>query len=375
MNKRKLSKIFSALIILAIIVTACLYPQWYVTQFKKVGGMYLVWQGDRALRKYKFQKAIDYYNRGLVLFPGHYTAWFNLGNIYILYEDYYSAVDAYENAIKYNPHYITARMNYGVVSAEQLGDFDGAIDQYKTILDVRKKWLVYIPFVFNNIKSYKTNMGLAYYNMGVAYRQKSIYQDPSKRYQMENLSKAIGAYQEAIKILPDHYDSHYNLGLAYHLFGDYNNAGLYYCKAVKISPMSYEAHYNLALLLKFLKYYKESIVEMQKATLLLTEAEGATNRQKYVFDVLNDISRRYMETKDVLYPVVENTSNEEEKDGKKIEETAPSELMEGSVAYVGGNLVLNDDFDKAMMKNFGTCAAEKYFSEDVQYENEKYIHR
>jgi len=373
LNKRKFSKIFSTILILAIVVTAFMYPQWYVTQFKKVGGMYLVWRGDRALRKYKFQKAIDYYNRGLVLFPGHYSAWFNLGNIYVLYEDYYSALDSYENAIKHNPNYVIAKMNYGIVSAEQVGDFDGAITQYKEILDIRKKWFIYIPFVFNNLKSYKTNMGLAYYNMGVAYRQKSIYQDSARKHQMEYLSKAIAAYKEAIKILPNSYDAHYNLGLAYHLFGDYNNAGLYYCKAVELAPLNYEAHYNLALLLKFLKYYRESIAEMQKATLLLTENEGASNRQRYVFDVLNDISRRYMETKDVLYPMVEKVSDENDK--KKIEEQAPSDIMEGSVTYVSGHLVMSDEFDKAMMRNFGTCSAKKFFTEDVEYENEKFIHR
>jgi len=371
LKKRKSSKIFSIILIIAIAVTAYLYPEWYKTQINKVGGMYLVWRGDRALRKYKFQKAIDYYNRGLTLFPGHYSAWFNLGNIYVLYEDYYSAIDAYENAIKHNPNYIIARMNYGIVSAEQLGDFDKAIEQYKTILDIRKKWLVYIPFVFNNIKSYKTNMGLAYYNMGVAYRQKSIFQDDARKYQMEYLSKAIGAYQEAIKILPKSYNVHYNLGLAYHLFGDYNNAGNYYCKAISLAPLNYEAHYNLALLLKYLKYYRESIIEMEKATMLLTETEGASNRQRYVFDVLNDTSRRYMETKDVLYPIVEKVTDEKEDTSTK----APSEIMDGSVAYIGGHLVMSDEFDKAMLKNFSTCSAAKFFTEDVEYENKMNIHK
>ena len=373
MNKRKFSKIFSILLILAIIVTACIFPQWYVTQFKKVGGVYLVWRGDRALRKYKFQQAIDYYNRGLTLYPGHYSAWFNLGTIYVLYEDYYSALDAYENAKKHNPNYVIAKMNYGIVSAEQVGDFDGAITQYKEILDIRKKWLVYIPFVFNNMKSYKVNMGLAYYNMGVAYRQKAIYQDTARLHQMEYLSNAIAAYKEAIKIIPESYDAHYNLGLAYHLFGDYNNAGLYYCKAVELAPLNYDAHYNLALLLKFLKYYRESIVEMQKATLLLTENEGASNRQRYVFDVLNDISRRYMETKDVLYPIVEEVTYD--KDGKPIENTSQDNIFDSPVTYVGGHLVMSDEFDKAMMKNFGTCSAKKFFTEDVEYDNEKFIHK
>ena len=36
---------------------------------------------------------------------------------------------------------------------------------------------------------------------------------------------------------------------------------------------------------------------------------------------------------------------------------------------------MSDEFDKAMMRNFGTCSAKKFFTEDVEYENEKFIHR
>ncbi len=352
---------------IALVVTAYFYTDWYVVQINKVRGMYFVWKGDRALRKYKFQKAIDFYHRGLILYPGHYSAWFNLGNIYVLYEDYFSAIDAYENAIQHNPNYVIARMNYGIVSAEQLGDFDGAIDQYKTILGIKRK-LVYIPYVFNNLRSYKTNIGLAYYNMGLAYRQKAIYQDSRREHSMEYLQKSIAAYREAVKILKNNYDAYYNLGLAYHLYGDNNNAGLAYCKAIETEPMNYEAHYNLAILLRHLKYYEESISEMQKATLLLTEKEGRSNRQRYVFDVLNDISRRYMETKDHMNYLVQR--NVSESDSKTVSDIAAS-----SVTYVKGTLVLSDEFDKAMLENFKTCAAHDIFAEEINNENEDILYR
>lgn len=361
-NRRKVSRIFSILMLITVLVTAYFYTDWYVTQINKVRGMYLVWRGDRALRKYKFQKSIDYYQRGLALYPGHYSAWFNLGNIYVLYEDYYSAVDAYENAIEHNPNYVIARMNYGIISAERLGDFDGAIDQYKTILDIRRK-LVYIPFVFNNLKSYKTNIGLAYYNMGLAYRQKSIYQENLKGYAEElNLRRSIDAYKESVKILKKSYDAYYNLGLVYHLYGDYRNAGLSYCKAIELKPLNYEAHYNLALLLRHLKFYKESVVEMQKATTLLTEKDGASYRQKYVFAVLNDISRRYIETKDSINYV----NSLDSKIPKKLirRDLTPSEAAADFGAYAKGHLVTSDDFEEAMTDNYAHCGSYSLFAEE-----------
>ena len=128
--KKFFSGLFTLLIIAAIGGLVYLHPEFFNRQLDKVRGVYYVHKGDKALKKQKLQKAINYYNTALRLYPEHYGAWYNLGNIYVVYEDYYSAVDAYEKAFEYNPKMIIARMNYGIVSAEKLGDFDGAINQY-----------------------------------------------------------------------------------------------------------------------------------------------------------------------------------------------------------------------------------------------------
>ena len=96
--------------------------------------MYYVFKGDHAYKNLKLAKAIKFYNKGLNLYPAHYSAWYNLGNIYVVYEDYYSALYAYSQAFKYNPKMMTARMNYGVIAAEKLGNFDSALEQYNKII-------------------------------------------------------------------------------------------------------------------------------------------------------------------------------------------------------------------------------------------------
>ncbi len=342
-------RLLTFLLVVAFIASIFVYPDWYKTQVNKVRGMYFVAQGDKALRKQNFQKAIENYQKGLQLFPGHYGAWFNLGNIYVAYEDYYSAIDAYETAIKYNPHYVLARMNYGIISAEKLGNFDEAIKQYDEIIGIKRK-LVYIPFVFNNLRSYKTNIGLAYYNKGVAYRQKSTYLDEDWEFHQQYLEEAIKAYEEASKILKKDYDTLYNLALAYHLNNDYNRAGLTYCKAIEAAPMNYEAHYNLAILLNHLKYYKEALSEMHKATTLLSSNDGQSNRQRYVFDVMNDVTRMILQEEDGMKFLMEKF------------EQGPSAQIE--LTYVNGKLVASDDLDKAMIKNFQTCSSKHIFLEE-----------
>lgn len=346
--KIKLYKLF--LILLGIAAAAIVFfnQDWFLKQYDKICSMYYIHKGDKAFSRLKLQKAIDYYNTALKLFPEHYSAWFNLGNIYVVYEDYYSAVDAYEQAIQYNPKMMIARMNYGIVSAEKLGDFDGAIDQYNEIIKT-KRHLISIPFIYSNRKSYKMNKGIAYYNMGVAYRQKSLYAGDNWRLQREYLEKAIQAYKNSVKIMKKDYDARYNLALAYHLLGDYNNAGLTYCKAIQLAPMNYEAHYNLAILLRHMKYYQESLDELEKATALITDSQGSSNRQRYVFDVMNDVTRTILSNSEKDYMV------DKMDDEKRID---------SPVTYVHGKIVASDALDKAILKNFSTCGSKNIFLDE-----------
>ena len=334
-------------IIFIIICALCLFFfwGWFGKQYDKALGMYYVYKGDKAYKRHELQHAIDFYNQGLNLYPEHYGAQFNLGNIYVVYEDYYSAADSYEKAIEYNKNFTLARMNLGIISAEKLGDFDGAIKQYQTIINSRKH-LWFIPFVFSNKKSEKINRGIAYYNMGLAYREKSMYLNEDPELAAGYLRKAIHAYKNSTRILKKDYDPRYNLALTYHLIGDYQNAGINYCKAINLRPMDYEAHYNLAILLKHLKMYKEALGELEKATILVSNDQSSSNTSSYVFDILNDVSKTLVENNEYKY-LVEKVDNEESD--------------ANMVTYVNGKIVATDALDRAMLKNFKTCDTANFF--------------
>ena len=349
-----LKKFFSVLLTLILIAgigfLIYTHPHFFIKQVDKVRGVYYVHKGDKEYKKLKLQKAINYYTRAVTLYPEHYGAWYNLGNIYVVFEDYYSAVDAYEKAFEHNPKMMIARMNYGIVSSEKLGDFDGAINQYDEIIKT-KRHLLSIPFVYSNRKSYKVNKGLAYYNKGVAYKQKSLYIGDTWELRRQYLQKALEAYKEACKILKKDYDARYNLALSYHLLGDYREAGMTYCKAIELEPMNYEAHYNLAVLLRHMKYYKESKEEFEKALALLTNSsDGISTRQRYIFDVLNDVTRT----------ILANTEN------NLIEKLSDEPVSESSkVTYVNGRMVLTDEMDKTILKNLKVCGAKTIMQEEI----------
>lgn len=354
--------IFIIVLFFAVLGVKYLFPEFFDHQVNKVRGMYLMHKGDKALELRKWQKAIDYYKQGLSLYPEHYSAWHNLGSIYVLYEDYGAALDAYSEAIKYNPKFIVARMNYGIVSAEKLGDFDAAINQYDEIIKTKRK-LLNIPWVFDNKKSTKVNKGYAFYNKGVAYKQKSLFTDKDdyilrKRYLMD----ALEAYKSAVKILKKNYEAQYNLALTNHLLGNTREAGFGYCKAIALSPMSYEAHYNLAILLKNLNHYQEAREELQKAAELIMYSDGFSNRQSYIFDILAEVSRTVYEY-DKENPLVEHLS-----DSKPDPETL-------KITYVNGKMVYSEELDKAILKNFSTCKAFKIFKTELEDDEDDLVFR
>lgn len=349
--------LFFIIIIFAIIGAKYLFPEFFNTQINKGKGIYYVWQGDKALELRKWQKAIDFYKEGLKLYPQHYSAWHNLGSIYVLYEDYDLALDAYAKAIEHNPKYIVARMNYGIVSAEKLGDFDSAITQYDEIIKTKRK-LLNIPWIFNNKKSTKHNKGFAHYNKGLAYKQKSLYANHNDYVlKQKYLKEALAAYKESVKILKKSYEARYNLALTHHLLGNTREAGLNYCKAIELSPMSYEAHYNLAILLTNLKHYKEAREELEKAAALISNSEDSTNSQSYIFNILSNVSLTVYEY-DNENPLID-----------RLEQNKPDpDTMK--ITYIKGKMIYTEELDKAILKNFSTCKAFKVFKKELEEDEE-----
>ena len=100
--RKFISALFSIAVIALIVVGVYFHQQFVLHQIDKVKGMYYVYKGDKAYRVMDTKDAIKYYNTALSFYPKHYGAWYNLGNIYVAYEDYSSALYAYAQAFKYN---------------------------------------------------------------------------------------------------------------------------------------------------------------------------------------------------------------------------------------------------------------------------------
>ncbi len=288
-------KIFSISIFVLFILSLFIFKDFYKAQWHKTLSFYYVYLGDNYYKKHKPQKAINSYVRALELHPGHYKARYNLGNLYVVYEDYYSALDAYSKALQTRPDFTVARIDYAIILSEATFNYDKAIEEYDLAIEKIPKW-VYIPFIIDNKHSYKHNKGVAYYNQGLAWRGKSLLEGEDFFLSRKYLESAVNSYEKALKSLKT-YDVYYNLGIAHHLLKNPEFAGYYYCKAIEKEPMKYEAHYNLAILLKGMKMYAHSIEEFKRAGLIL-DSKGDGNKTRYIYDVLNEVNQKYSITEE-----------------------------------------------------------------------------
>lgn len=345
-----LRKLFPLLFILLLAGLGYYYRDKVMEQYRHAKGVYYIYKGDQAYSADNMGMTLDYYLKGLELYPKHHEAWFNLGNIYAVHEDYYLAVDAYEHAIEANPKFVLAKMNLGIVYSEDLGFFDEAIEQFDEVAKINL-FKIWIPYVYSNIKSTKTNKGLAFFNKGVAYRQKALYLPLEKQYLVyEYLGKAIEAYTQSLKVLKKNHDIYYNRAVAHHLRGEYREAGLDYCKAIELKPMNFEGHYNLAVLLRRVNRNREAVAELEKAAILISENPQASEVQTaYIFNLLNEVTRRFITSEEYYTQKVTD------------EPTASS-----NYTYINGKIVPSEEFDKAMYKNFQTCAGMNYFNDDEE---------
>ncbi len=338
-----IAKVVSLVLALGFLLSIFLFFDFYKRQIYKIKGYYWVYKGDKAFKKRDLSNAIFCYEKGIKLHPKHYRAMYNLANIYVVYEDYYSALKNYEKALLIRPDYEVARIDYAIILS-QTYKTDEAIEQYKKVIANKPKFIK-IPFLVDNKKSYAYNRGVAYYNMGIAYRTKSLLAglNPQKSYHY--LQKAGESYEEAVDILKS-YNSNYNLGLIHQLLRNTNQAGYYYCKAIEKDPFQYEAHFNLAVLLSDTKNYEAAAEEFKKAGLLL-DSKGDSVKTKYIYDVLSNVNQKI-------------AINKDEKYFKKLKE------KEEKPQYKAGKLVIDFEGkkDDEFSRSFKYCAGREIFVGD-----------
>ena len=147
----------------------------------------------------------------------------------------------------YNGHRLLAQ-NY-----EKEGGMRKAIDEYVKAIDINKK--DYDSYY--KISELLVNLGKkdeAIQMLTNLIHNKPDYYNASKLLggllcEKENFKEAINVYMNALKYNDkESFEIYYNLGIAYTMLNDFQNAKSCYEKAAKINALNYKGYYNLGLI-------------------------------------------------------------------------------------------------------------------------------
>ena len=333
-------KIIVLVLFLATVGFCVAFPDKVQEIGKIVAAYYFVHKGDKAYAKDNLFGAIQNYQIALEYYPGHAKASYNLGNILAVYEDYNSSITLYEQALLYKPNYMNARIALGILLSEKFFEYNRAIKEYQNAIN-KAPFFMNIPLIYNN-KDYVTyNKAVAYHNMGLAYKWKSLVYGQDQLEIKANLHNAVNAYQEAIKLDKNAYDSYFNLALSLQLLGNYEEAKKYYCKCINMRAFDYDVHYNLAILLREQNNYLDAYLELEKAALIL-DSDGDVFKSRYIYDVLHETSQK-------LYAQEDFKTLKEKLDNDPIKNYQPT--------FINGKIVAAEELDKAVLRNMKTCNA------------------
>ncbi len=201
-------------------------------------------KGQEAYEAKNYDKAIDCFEKAIVLNPMFAAIYHLLGNAYFRKGVLDEASAKYKQAITINPTYSAAYFNLAFVYHRK-GMVDEAITEYKKV----------IAFDHHNAE--------AHFNLGLSYSKKGL------------LDEAISEYKEALKIDPDYPFAHYNLGRAYQMKGRKDP------EFRSLAPIHY---YKAGLL--FLKQGSKDSALMAFEGLKLT---GSKELEKDLIEKLNNI--------------------------------------------------------------------------------------
>jgi tetratricopeptide (TPR) repeat protein len=177
--------------------------------------------------------------------------YYELGYFYASEERHGLAAQAYQQAIKLQPDYVSPYNGLGTVY-RHTGHLAKAEELYRQCLELAPAYI----FPYYNLGGLLYELGR--YDEAEVFYRKAIVHRPSLTFSYFNfanfLSKvkrydeAAEMYCQAIDMDPKHVNSYINLGLALEAMGQYEQAEVRYKQAIEFEPNNYLAHMNLGML-------------------------------------------------------------------------------------------------------------------------------
>ena len=209
------------------------------------------------------------------------------------------------NLVAKNPeNYIGHKMLAEIYELE--GGMRKAIDEYVQAIDINKKdydSYYKVAELLNNLEKTDEASEMLFSllnNKPDYYKATELLGDILLSREM--YKEAVNVYQDSLKYNPLSFELNYNLGIAYTMLNDFQNAKMYYEKAADINSLLYNAKYSLAeisLIYKELeeaeKYFMEALeddelsadsyYELSKIAMIKGEKEKAIQYANIAIDI------------------------------------------------------------------------------------------
>ena len=183
--------------------------------------------GAAAAQTGQLDRALDAYQKAVLLQPNSATAYNNLGNVLIYKCEYERAIEVFQKAIEIKPDYADAHNNIGNAFNEQ-GRFDEAFDALSKAISLDPNYAA----AYNNIGSVLNHLGKYSESIEAFYRALSLQSDYIKAYYnlgnslkgQGRLDDALEAYSKAVSLNPDYAEAYDDMGRVYLLKEDFVKA-------------------------------------------------------------------------------------------------------------------------------------------------------
>lgn len=221
-------------------------------------------QARRSVRKGDFGQAIELFNRALEIDEERVDLHEGLATACFLAEDYATAVEHFTRVTRLDPRQGKAYVNLGAVY-NRMADYNNAVNALR-----------------RGIQKERSAQG--FYNLGLAHRG------------LNQLSMAVSAYREALRLDPQMAEAHLNLANVYVDMGNYQQAIICYKAVLELDPDSQRAQDGLAHAEHASGQAKQSISPFGR--LVDTEKVRAKSQPRVVRE-LSDVER--LEDRQTVY--------------------------------------------------------------------------
>jgi predicted O-linked N-acetylglucosamine transferase (SPINDLY family) len=224
--------------------------------------------GVIALQMGRYELAIQWIGRAVVLRPGDAGAHCNLGSALRSVGRLDEAMCHFQGALRIAPHLAEAENNLGLVLKEQ-GKWDEAMAAFRRALELEPD----DPVALLNVGNLLTVKGQREEALATIRRAVELHPDfPEAHYNLGNVlrkggqwDEAAAAYRRALELRPQYSDAWGNLGIALAERNEPDEAITAYRRALELNPKDAAAQSNLSGALKDRGEVEEAVKALRRA--------------------------------------------------------------------------------------------------------------